>query len=288
MKVWVHLQWIFSYCNPKYASRSQRYRSEEQAIAVLRDVIAAHKDHPALLGWSPLDEPGNRPTVFTKALTERFYRLIKELDPYHPCIFSHLTQTEHTETYGDATDLALIPFGTGRDLRYDRLFHAFWDLGLPLATNAPCYGAIGGPREPTAAEMRVRIYKPLILGARGFSMYTYRCASMVTWREFARIGRELQTLAPILLTPDQGLRIEVSPRGRDVFALLKAHDGKHYLIAVNVLSRPVDASFRLVDVPDIGHVRPMFDTKPPTVDAAAKRLAVAMDAKSTVVYEITP
>jgi len=288
MKVWVHLQWIFSYCNPKYAMRSQRYRSEEEAIGVLRSVIKAHREHPALLGWSPLDEPGNRPATFTKELTEKFYHLIKELDPYHPCIFSHLTQTEHTEIYGEATDMALIPFGGGRDLRYDRLFHAFWGTGLPVATNGPCYGAISGPREPTAQEMRVKIYKPLILGARGFSSYTYRGASMVTWREFRRIGEELHTLAPILLTPDNRLRVEVSPRGRDAFALLKEHEGAYYLIALNVLSEPLDASLRLVDVPKVSEVMPMFGAKTPRVDREAKKLSVRMDAKSTAVYQIRP
>ena len=286
IKVWVHLQWIFSFCNPKYANRSQRYRSEAEAVAVLRKVINDHKDHPALLGWSPLDEPGNRPATFTKELTEKFYRMIKALDPYHPCIFSHLTQTEHGKIYGEATDMALIPFGAGRNQRYDRLFQTFWETGLPLATNAPCYGAINSPREPTAAEIRVRIYKPLILGSRGFTSYTYRGASMTTWREFAQIGKELHALSPVLLSPDNRLRVEVNPRGRDVYALLKEREGKFTLIAVNVTGNAVPATLRLPDVAGFSKVTPRFGSPAAKSDSAGRKITATMKAKSTAVYEI--
>lgn len=288
LKVWVHLQWIFSFRNPKFALHTHRYRSEEEAVSMLRKVIGSHKNHPALLGWCTLDEPGNRPQAFTREFAEKFYRLVKELDPYHPCIFSHLTQERDVGLYNGATDIALIPFAGGKDTRYDRLFYAFWETGLPLATNTPCYGAISSPREPTAKEIRVRIYKPLILGARGFCSYTYRCASMVTWREFARIGRELQTLAPVLLTPNQRLRVEVSPRGGGVFALLKRQGEAYYLIAVNVLPETVYAFFRLIDVPRIRSVSPILESMVPYVDREAKRLSVTMEPRSTLFYRILP
>ena len=287
-KMWVHLGWMLSYWIPKYAKRPGRYKDEAEAIAALRQVVTRHKDHPALLGWCTLDEPGNRPTMFTKAYTERYYRLIKDLDPHHPCIFSHLTRLGEYKVYGQATDLALMPF-IERGGRFDRLFWELWDIGLPVAVNTPCFGALGGAvREPTPAEERVRVYKAIILGARGVSAYTFRCAAMETWREFGRLGKELQVLAPVLLTPDQRLRVDVTPPRSDVFALLKAHQGKHYLLAVNVAPRPTDASFRLTDAPGLGRVAPMFGTRPARVDAKAKLLSVTMDAQSTAVYEIDP
>ena len=190
--------------------------------------------------------------------------------------------------YGKATDLALMPF-IERGGRYDRLFWEFWDFGLPVATNAPCFGALGGAcREPTPAEHRVRSYKATILGARGLCMYTYRCASMGTWRQMARVGKEMRTLAPILLTPDDRLRVDVTPGAPDVFALLKAHGAKHYLLAVNVNPRPVNAVFRLVDLPKVGKVLPMFDTKALTrVNAGAKSVTAEMLGQSVAIYEIT-
>jgi len=289
IKMWVHLGWMLSYWIEKYKGRTDRYANDEEALAALRQEVLAHKDHPALLGWCTLDEPGNRPTLFTKEYTEKYYRLIKELDPHHPCMFSHLTRVGESSIYGGATDLALIPF-LERGGRYDQLFWEFWDAGLPLATNSPCFGALGSAcREPTPSEQRVRMYKSLILGARGLCIYTFRCASVKTWDEIAQVGRELRQLAPVLLTADDRLRVDVTPASEDVFVLLKAFKGKHFLLAVNAGPKPVEAVFRLVDAPIIGKLTPLFATPPPTrIDLAAKTLHVRLSAQSTAIYDIAP
>lgn len=287
LKVWVHLGWMLSYWIPKYANRRGRYESEEEALEALRTQVNRHKTHPALLGWCTLDEPGNRPTMFTRDYTERYYRLIKTLDPHHPCIFSHLTRLGETKVYGQATDLALMPF-LARGGRYDSLFWEFWDAGLPVATNSPCYGALSGTcREPTPEEQRVRMYKALILGARGLCSYTFRCAAMDTWREFGRVGEELRTLAPILLTPDDRLRVEVSPGAPDVFALLKAHEDDHYLIAVNTATRPVEATFTLVDGPTIRRAISLFgEGEAIRVDGESRSITYPMGPQSSRVLRI--
>ena len=289
IKMWVHLGLLFGYRDPqRRKGRPFSEEEDEQAFAEVRKLIAQHKDHPALLGWTTIDEPGNRPTAFTRDYTERIYRVVKEADPHHPCLFSHITRLGESKVYGRAMDLALIPFHRARDARHDHVFQEFWDAGFPIVTNARCYGAASTAREPTPAEIRTRVYRPLILGARGFCSYTYRGASMHTWREFGRIGKELRELSPILLTPDDRLMVDVLPRGQGLSALLKAWEGRHYLLAVNVNLDQVEATFRLTDVPTIGTVKPMFDTKPARSDAAARAISVTMDAKSTAIYEIAP
>ncbi len=287
IKVWLHLSWIFSYINPRYA-KYDRYRSEAEAIAALEEIIAAHKDHPALLGWCHLDEPANRPTIFTTELVERWYRRIKALDPHHPCISSHLTHLGESELYGGAVDFALIPFHSPRNVRAQNLFKEFRDAGFGISTNAAFYGAIHRPNETTPAQARVRIYAPIILGARGFCSYTYRPASTRTWHEIGRVGAELAALAPALCTADQHLRVDVTSRGGDVHALLKRHEGKYILLAVNTTPETVEAAFGLTDAESVSTVRPLFDSPAPNVDSVAKELSVIMTPRSTLAWEITP
>jgi len=288
MKLWIHLGWTLSWWIPKYEAYGDRCHNETEANALLAEVVTKHKNHPALLGWCSLDEPGNRPTMFTKEYCEKYYKMIKKLDPHHPCIYSHLTHMGENEIYGVSTDMVLMPLMD--TVRHERLFWEFWDAGFAMAVTAPCYGALGDKiREPTPGEQRSRMYKSIILGARGLCSYPFRCSSENTWKEFGRVGRELETLAPILLTPDDRLRVEVTPMGGKVFALLKAYRGKFYLITANMEDNAVEATFRLLDVPRIGKVTPMFDTRAPgRVEAESSRLNVRMTARGTAIYEIEP
>ncbi len=288
LKVWLHLSWIASCVNPKNINHPDRYRSEAEAYTALAEIVNRYKTHPALLGWCTLDEPGNREDVFTREFTERFYRQVKDLDPHHPCIFSHLTRLGESAIYRHATDLALIPFSSQRDARYELLFQEFWQTGLPVAINAPCYGAIHSPRAPTAAELRTRIYKPVILGARGVCLYTYRFASDHNWRELGRLGLELRELSPVLLAPDDRLRVQVAPCPREVLAALKAYAGRYYLLAVNTAQQPREVVFRLTDAPAVSAAEPLFGAPAARVDGPARELATAMPALSTAVYCITP
>jgi hypothetical protein len=111
---------------------------------------------------------------------------------------------------------------------------------------------------------------------------------MTTWREFAQIGKELHALSPVLLSPDNRLRVEVSPRGRDVYALLKEREGKFTLIAVNVTGKPIPATLRLPDVAGFSKVTPKFGSPAAKSDSAGRKITVTMKAKSTAVYEILP
>jgi hypothetical protein len=272
---------MVTWCSPK----NRLGLTEEAAIAAMAEVVIKHRNHPALLGWCHLDEPGNRPTIFTKEYVEKWYRLIKHLDPYHPCISSHLTRLGEVDVYGDAVDLALMPFVDSP--RYEHLFQEFWDYGLPVAVNPPCYDAGVRKSAPTPSEQRVRTYKALALGACGSCTYTYRCTTMATWREFERIGEELKVLGPILATPDDRARVDAMPRGKGLFARAKAHGDGWVVLAVNTSLEPVDARFRLPDAPSLTTVTPMFGSPQARADAEARTLNVTLPGQGTGVYEVT-
>ncbi len=285
-KIWIHLSGMFAWHIKKYAKHKRRYFSEKEAMKGLRDIVLKYKDHPALIGWCTLDEPGNRPHLFTKKVVKKYYDEVKKLDPHHPCILSHITHLGESKIYGDATDLAVIPF-MPRGGRYDYLFQELWNTGKPIVTNSPCYGGVGSRKnEPTPAEQRIAMYKALILGARGLSTYTYRPTGPALWNEFIDIGKELEYLSPALLTPDERLRLEVSPEGQNIFAVLKKHQNNYYLIAVNTAPFKIDVKFTLSSIPKITDVKSLFKTKKGKVDINLKTIKLIMDKQSTAIFEI--
>lgn len=285
-KIWVHLSGMFAWHIKKYAKHKRRYFSEAEAMEGLREVVLKYKDHPALIGWCTLDEPGNRPHLFTNDVVKKYYDEVKKLDPHHPCIISHITHLGESKIYGDATDLAVIPF-MPRGGRYDYLFQELWNIGKPIITNSPCYGGIGKRKnEPTPAEQRIAIYKALILGARGICSYTYRPTGPALWNEFIEIGKELEYLSPALLTPDEKLKLDILPEGQNIYAVLKRNKNIYYLIVVNTAPFDIDAKITLPGIRKIVSAKGIFKTPDAKIDNNLKIIKMKMLKQSTAVFEI--
>lgn len=284
--VWVHLSGMLTWNKPKSARTGNRFYTKEDANEALKEVITKYRSHPALLGWMTYDEPGNRPDLFTAEVALESYRLIKRLDPHHPCFISHLNHMGDSKIYGASTDVALVPF-LERGGRYDHLFQEFWEADYPVIINAPCYGAAGGSmREPTIAEQRVRSYKGIIKGARGILYYTFRPSSENLWEGMGEIGAEIQALKNVLLSPNDRLGLDVTPGGEDLLATLRRDGDDYVVIAVNTSPLPVDAVFLATLPSGAEEVIPLFGAPPATVDSSGKRLSVTLDGMSSAVYKL--
>ncbi|OGV49134.1 MAG: hypothetical protein A2017_08080 [Lentisphaerae bacterium GWF2_44_16] len=286
IKVWVHLEGMLTYFLPKAQGVNDRFKNADDAEKAMREIVAKYKDHPALLGWCTYDEPGNRPNVFTSEVVYNSYKLVKELDPYHPCILSHVTHMRESDIYGKATDMALIPY-IARGGRYDHLFNELWEFGLPLMVNPPCYGAASSrDREPTAGEQRIAVYKAVIMGARGICFYTYRCASERTWSEMAKMGAELKSFTEILCDTSMPLKLRIIAQNDDVLALVKKHGGENYLFIVNTAPEKVDAGFSCQDIGKIKNIKRLCGSGGASYEKETGKLKISLDKQSSAVYEI--
>ncbi|OGV56760.1 MAG: hypothetical protein A2017_09855 [Lentisphaerae bacterium GWF2_44_16] len=284
-KIWVHLGPSTTYFEPKYASEKKRFVNEEDASAALKRTVEKYKEHPALFGWCTVDEPGNKPNIYTKELLEKYYNTVKNLDPCHPCAPSHVTHIGDSKVYGNALDCSFVPYGN--DIRSDCLFQELQNLGKPIIVNRPCFGGMAeAKREPLPEELRAAVYKTIILGARGICYYTYRCSSDILWNEISKIGKELKQLTPVFLTPDDKLRLEITPRNSEIYGLLKAYKGKYFLFTVNAGNKDINAIFRLADIPSFSKAKPLLDSVKVEANPVEKTLSVPMKKMSTAFYEI--
>jgi hypothetical protein len=242
--------------------------------AIADAVVAAYRDHPALLAWYLNDE---RPKSMAPKMRE-YYERIRDADPNHPCYIVLCTMPE-LKHFLDTTDvMGVDPYpipqspvtrvsdwmewsntATGGRVPTWLVPQAFaWYQHHPPGSDRariPTEEDLRTGRAPTYEESRCMTYLALAHGAKGLIYWCYYNLRVLPqyeemWGWMKRIGEEVKTLSPVLLSPE-----DLGPVGADTLPVsihtkLKRCDGRLYLIAVNAASEPYQAAF------DVGHALP--------------------------------
>lgn len=226
----------------------------------VRYVINAIKDHPAILGWYMADEPEGR--AHSVEWYKAAYALLREIDPYHPCIM--LNYGLHgIRTYYEGCDV-LMPDcypvfredGTTRKPLWALTEWTETARGLrptwlvPQVFDWDGVGDFTSPgRPPTFDEARNQIWQVLAAGARGVLMFSYlgsrtSCALRIGP---AYIAREVLAFKPAFFGEEltRELRVETSPSDEHFASELLRFGDDLLLIAVNTSSEPRSVRFRI-------------------------------------------
>ena len=182
--------------------------SEADKLALLKEEVLAFRDHPALLSWYINDEPDGqgRPP----ALLESAYKMIHELDPYHPISivfmmpakagdFRHTMDIAMTDPYpipGPADKVMDDLAAYNKAYRYEK---SVWLV--PQAFGGQEMWA----REPTAQEIRLMTYMGLISGVKGIQYYVHAAGnlnpqSVSAWSACSDLAVETAQMASFLLS----------------------------------------------------------------------------------------
>jgi len=231
---------------------------DEEAV---KKLVETFMDHPALLAWDTVDEPGPRATP-EKLL--RIANLVRRLDPYHPVWINEATFWDYSMDYARQAQPACDVFSVDH--------YPVPDLGVPtVATWAErlnevgrwrkpqwlwlqAFGAIEWwPREPTPGEERAMVYLALIHDMRGIMYFVYRPRSQALWDECKRLAREIRAqVSPVLA--DTILTRQIDTAFDSVHAaLLETEHSGTYLMAVNVGSGTLEFPLR---APGLGMASP--------------------------------
>lgn len=240
------------------------YRGEEN---IVRNVVAAFRDHPAVLGWYLNDE---LPPSMRDRLEAR-QRLVTELDPDHPTwavlyqvneLFDYLATADvlGTDPYPIPTKPAAIAGEwTKKTVGVSAGNRPVWMV--PQAFDWSHYGKGRKGRFPTPAELRVMTFLCLIHGADGLIYYCYhdllrdKDSFEKNWADMSAVAREVRSLEPALVScmapkipeiqADEG--VEWSARaddgGRTYIMMANAHPERR--ATVNVLL-PANATAELI------------------------------------------
>ncbi|MBT3380336.1 MAG: hypothetical protein HN742_32250 [Lentisphaerae bacterium] len=208
------------------------------------------KEHPSILAWNPGDEPDGRgrPPEYMASVVGK----IKDQDTSRPTYMTLCVPSTY-ERYWQAADIiAPDPYPIPRkSIAYvadcvERLQEVM-QRGKPIWAIPQAFGGYSSwKRVPTPEEERNMTYQCLVHGARGLIYYTYwdgrfdMAEHPELWAMMTQLAREVRQLTPLLLdgSPEQVLKL-----GTDgaVHVLLKSAQGRHYAIAVNTMSAPVEA-----------------------------------------------
>lgn len=236
-----------SYADPKLPEKMDRFLKER-----LPEVIDAQKDHPALLAYYSLDEPGG--DAYLRGAVAEESRITTEHDPYHP---NYVLFCVAISEWPESIDIAGLDFYPrfGQDRVYicikgawsavksaRRLRVPTWHVPLCETSSATVRGGI------TGAEQRAQLYLALIGGVNGIVYWVWPPRYADNWRELQKLAKEVNAMYPALTTaiPDQATVFEPREMEDTVQAAARVtEDGKTYLLTCNASPIPCQATFKL-------------------------------------------
>ena len=235
------------------------------------------RNHPALLYYYLADEPEGR--GWNLSLSREVYRLIRELDPYHPVVICNNTIAGIYD-YREACDIFcsdpyLLPLIKGTVRRPSKRLTGYQDSfmeaqrkagngihlsGLTVQTfnYADFAESHSDTRVPSFIELRCSHYLAIIHGARMFNYYKYGTtdpAAFHTTRSgihpypslvagTAAMIRELKSLEPVIGSGEEAGGA-VKPLTVGIQAAAFQYRGHCYIIAVNGGAAAVDGKLEV-------------------------------------------
>ena len=277
-----------------------------------RGIVSTFKDHPAIIAWYLNDE---LPREMIPDLM-RYYELMRATDPGHPTFIVHFVgdiiadfvpttdvvgidvypvPTRRLTAVSDMTDVGILATRGLKPLWMVLQAFAWYQYRTPEDPNAtggrgrmPTEDELRTGRAPTRDEERCMTYLALTHGAMGLIYYCYYDLRVLPqyqqmWGWMQEIGAEVKQLSPVLLSP---VRLPVDVRGDSgkIHALLKEHEGKWYLLAVNGETTPARGEFLLPGAAE--SVSVLFEQR--TAAANGRTLTDDFAPYAAHVYEITP
>jgi hypothetical protein len=261
------------------------------------DVVCSVIDHPAMLCWYLVDEPEGR--ALSPDLLQRYYKLLAELDPYHPILITN-DSVRGLYTYAACLDMFVpdpyvLPVKNGgleREMGYVATFMtAAQEAGkgrklIGLTPQVFNYGDAGqhNGRAPTFTEQRAMQYLGIVHGARMFNYYIYQGIKGYPDLELGvpLLMREIRALTPALL--EGSPLAEVSSSDPAVQAAAWKFKGQLWLIACNTSPKTVAA--RLTAPGAAGELRVVSESR--ELPAASGRLTDAFAPYATHIYTTDP
>lgn len=229
---------------------------EEFDLEHLREAVLRYRNHPALLMWDLVDEPD---ASMTPEAVEAGAKLVRELDPNH-FVWVNLCRPDRATDFLASQDLwsfDVYPIPSQGLVGYLRWL-GISDESLrgrkPLGTCLQTYQwDVSRLRMPNPDELRASAYLHLIHGYTWFGYYSYNdpepsgCLARdpELWSYTRALNGELAAFAPVILSEGDFSPVETGLDDTVCRAATKQHQGRTYLVAVNLTGEPLTVRLRV-------------------------------------------
>ena len=224
----------------------------------LTKFIPTIRDNPNLLAYYLADEPENRDN------NPRWYKevgdLLRELDPYHPCIMlnwgipgirrfyesADILMPDCYPTYYEDGTTGKVRHCSSQWAQAATALRPSWFMPLVASWPARNRNNVKGV-PPTYDDIRSQVFQALIHNVKGFNLYAYfesqRFSSLMISPD--QIGKTLMYLKDQLLqdTLPDAVKVKTSPKTDHFQAGLKTGKAGNILIAVNTVMKATTAEF---------------------------------------------
>ncbi len=272
---------------PNFLTDTRAYWIDEypngspDALAEMANVVRTHADHPAMLGWNPIDEWDHEDTSYTKPhlFSHQTYQICKENDPNRPVYMSLMGFGRDLSWEVAAAEADIFAndryFDDGNDLEAGARSSANYldDARQVLGTSKailsiPKFGTSadkqkdynGVARLPNETEVLFQAYLGITHGAQGLIYFRLihpddpspYVGLDSAWAGFYRLGEELfgaEGIAHALIAPSKTIDIMgemgvVQSSNPNVdFILKETADGTQLLITVNMVQTSQQTTF---------------------------------------------
>lgn len=290
---------------------AQKYESSAERVLMFRD-------HPAVLAWHTMDEPGagvgqnDLKEIAADAFMPGIYRVVKENDSHHPVtavvcrLADHERFTQSLDVHqADYYPIPPLParnfIGTGFAgiVQHSQQLREVGRGSKPLwfVCQAFDYALYQKDKDvpaewqrfPTRQELRTMSYTAIASGARGVFYWSVNelrklvregQSSKDYWQRLSSVTRELHQLAPVLAaeTPETFLQQD------NVVALIKSDGRDLYIIAANYERKPTKTALQVPGIVNASAQMVFGESTAPVVEG---KLTLSLDGIESRVYRVS-
>lgn len=263
-------------------SRDRLMAHDERFVA---ERVAGLMRHPALLAWYLYDEPDLEHQYVSPMWLERYYRLIKSLDPFHPVVVT-CARDDAVPRYRDALDVhwtqvyGNTAFVSSRIERH----RASLREGTPLAAILHCYdsrltGELRAGAEPDPADfqpdgrlMRANAFMAIAHNSSGLTWWWWgygggdRYFTVANapraWASLQQTVADIHALEPVLTAEGMvTMSVQAPAEGVEVHLWEKRLPDRVVAVAVNQAQEACDLRWRPQTPPATGTVQVLFEDR---------------------------
>ncbi|KKR03714.1 MAG: hypothetical protein UT30_C0021G0013 [Candidatus Uhrbacteria bacterium GW2011_GWF2_39_13] len=261
----VREEYKLNWSDPLFDIRGKGRRGPftKEHAACIRAFVEAVKDHPAILGWYMADEPEAR--AESQLWYRDAYRLIREIDPYHPCIMLNYS-IRGIKKYYEVCDILMpdcYPAYSMNGANNKPLWETtgFVKTGLSFRPTWLVPQAYSwsyrdpSPRAPTLDELRNQIWQAFIAGGKGILLYQWlsggRYNDAISYSAMrygpTYLGAEIEIMKPAIIAPalTGQLKLITEPEDEHFVASLRRDGNTFFLMAANTSYEKRKASFQM-------------------------------------------
>lgn len=231
--------------------------------ASLESVVERVRNHRALLAWMLWDEPE---LSHSEAEVAASHDKFRQAEPYHPLIMNNTIVGIPSRFAGLNTDIisqddyiANKPDRTVREIleNADALWSTSRELRKPALIFLEGANFQNHYRETTAGELVAQTYGSIIGGASGVWYFFGIPVGKAAWEAYKRTNSEILGLTEVIFSDE---KVPAIPSNHaSVLTTTRRHNGKIYLITVNIEDRPVSARFRIPS--GLGEAKVLFEER---------------------------